>query len=114
MAALDELKGLYAELAGAEAYEKKERAGQVREQIAEKRKVVEALAARLDAQVAGYADSGQDGLAGEAAVEARKLRGELDALPDIGVRTDASGKRDTVEAKPTERAAATTTTRKGH
>lgn len=85
MALIDELKGLHAELAGLLNHEdKKDRAGQVRRQIAGKRQAVEAQLASLEAQGQGHITSGQDGLAGETAAQARQLRDELAALPVPG------------------------------
>ena len=100
VSALDELGGLLDELALCTTHGKKDRADQVRKSIREKRAIVAAEADALDAEAAAYVGTGQDILAGQAAVKVARLRSALESMTPVETR-------ETTDDKPAPRAATT-------
>lgn len=107
---LAELDGYRAELAGYERSHKDERAALVREQIERVTGQIRTDIEKLHAQAGNHEDDGQEILAAQARVEAKRLARALpddnedEAGPKRAVRGRPKGRETTADTTPKERA----------
>jgi hypothetical protein len=91
-----ELEGYNNELAREENRGRGERADAVREQIARVRKEIADRVEQLEADAEHYTEQGQDLKAAQAAIDARKLRAELECAGPFPAPVDAQRGQDNV------------------
>lgn len=91
-----ELEGYNNELAREENRGRGERADAVREQITRVRKEIADRVEQLEADAEHYTEQGQDLKAAQAAIDARKLRAELESAGPFPAPVDAQRGQDNV------------------